>query len=156
MVDLANRLGVQLNTNDMSVSYRVGVPKRNKINSSSRPILAKFVRRDDKVRVMKSRKSIPRTNTHNDGSINKYKNVHINEDLTSLRNSMRLALLEDEGIERVGVINGKIICGGGREEEEWSIAIDTPEDLLTKLRWRVQDLEEQGLTADFSRLTNEE
>ena len=72
MVKLASDMGVPITEQDLSVRHRMG----RKSTGKPRPIIAKFVRRDTKTRMMRAKKELR--------GLSGNRNVYINDDLTSL------------------------------------------------------------------------
>ena len=77
LAKLANDIGVNMTTADLSVSHRLG---RRAQRGRPRTIIAKFVRRQCKMDVMRNKKRL------RDFEI--YENVFINDDLTTPRNRL--------------------------------------------------------------------
>ena len=58
VVRVAKDMGVVISPNDISVSHRVGGPRRGRTSDKPRPILAKFVRREFKSQIMYRKKNL--------------------------------------------------------------------------------------------------
>ena len=78
VIRIANRLGVFITPNDISVSHRTG----RRMVGNSRPILAKFVRRDIKNLILANRKHAGSIRTDDDGNPVR---IYIDEELTTTR-----------------------------------------------------------------------
>ena len=78
IIRIANSLGVYITPNDISVSHRSG----RRIGGNSRPILAKFVRRDIKNLILANKKLAGNIRTDDEGNPVR---IFIDEELTSMR-----------------------------------------------------------------------
>ena len=126
---MAADLGVSIKPDDISVSHRLPAARGN-----TRPIIAKFVRRETKTSLMKNKKSLK--------SKDNRKNVYVDEDLTPLRAKLTRELRADQAIKRVWTIDGKIYCVMDENGKEVKKVINSPDDLL-KVGWseeKVSDL----------------
>ena len=73
-----------------------------------------------------------------------YGNVHINDDLTTLRNKLAMELKKDDNIKQVWTIEGRIFCiqmDQGREEKR---VVDSPEYLFN-VGWSEHGMAEMGV-----------
>ena len=122
MVKLASDMGVPITEQDISVSHRMG---RN-TTGKPRPIIAKFVRRDTKTRMMRAKKELR--------GLSGCRNVYINDDLTSLRSRLVYELNRDDTIKSVWTIEGRIMCIQEEGGKEMKKVIDSPDDLF-KVGW---------------------
>ena len=87
-------------------------------------IIAKFVRCDVKVQLMRSKKKLK--------SCDAYTKVFVDEDLTPLRSKMLRELKKDSSVKSAWTIDGRIFCKqivSGKEETRVN---DSPDDL-----WKV-------------------
>ena len=97
--------------------------------------------------MMKQRKRLGAVNDPQSHYSNDYSSIFLNDDLTSLRSKMRYILSREEGIERVNSINGKLLCTKLVNGKNVVTSIDTPADLMRKMNWQYQRLEDEGLVA---------
>ena len=85
VVDIAEKLGVDLTRDDIKRSHRTGRPKQGK----PRPIMIKFVEIEVKRRLYKTRTKFRKENmkkeTYNDVLV---KDIYLNEDLSPFRNNL--------------------------------------------------------------------
>ena len=123
VVDLAKEIGVELRRDDISVSHRVYVSKKS---SKPRPIIAKMVRREKKVEVMKAKKRLR--------ELNDRKDIFIVEDLTQLRVKLVRELRKEPRVEKVWTIDGKVFCLVKDGAKRVKQMIDSPDD-LHKIGW---------------------
>ena len=129
VVKLGNQLGVNLVRSDISIAHRLP-GGRNKEKPAG--IIAKFVRRERKIEVMKRKKMLKELK----------QSVFIVEDLTALRSKMmRLIRADTSNVQRVWSIDGKIIC---LLKDGTKQAVDTPDD-LTKIGWTEDRMKSSGL-----------
>ena len=96
IVKLAYDMGVAIS--EQELSHRLG----RKTGNKPRPIIAKFVRRDSKTKMMQSKKELR--------GLTGYRNVFLNDDLTTLRSRLVYELKRDESIKSVWIIDGRIMC----------------------------------------------
>ena len=118
--ELAADIGVTLKPEDISVSHRL--PGRP---GSTRPIIVKFVHRNSKTAMMKSKRKLRDANR---------KGVYINDDLTPLRAKMARILRHDPPTQSVWSIDGRIFCTIMENGNEVKKVVDSPDDLF-KLGW---------------------
>ena len=137
-IQLAASIGVDISANDISVSHRIGKPRQG-ANARPRPIIAKFVRRDTKVQIMRSRKKLRENERFN--------RVHVEEDLTSLRHKIVMELKRDETAVRAWTIDGRMFCIQHEHGREVKEVINNPDDLL-KLGWDENMLRHAGMSYD--------
>ena len=97
-----------------------------KTTGKPRPIIAKFVRRDTKTRMMRAKKELR--------GLNGCRNGCINDDLTSLRSRLVYELKRDDTIKSVRKIEGRIMCIQEEGGKEMKKVIDSPDDLF-KVGW---------------------
>ena len=133
VVKLAKDIGVNITTADLSVSHRLG---RRGRGGKPRTIIAKFVRRQCKTDVMRNKKRLR--------DCQNYKNVYINDDLTTLRNKLVMELKKDDNIKQVWTIEGRIFCIQMDQGREVKRVLDSPEDLF-KVGWSEQRVAEMGV-----------
>lgn len=150
VMDIANHIGSPLTVHDICTSHRLGYhrhPREGEGAAPPRPIIVRFTRRDAKFRMMKQRKRLGAVNDPQSHYSNDYSSIFLNDDLTSLRSKMRYILSREEGIERVNSINGKLLCTKLVNGKNVVTSIDTPADLMRKMNWQYQRLEDEGLVA---------
>ena len=129
VLNVAKEIGVQLQREDISVSHRVPAPKKA---GKPRPIIAKLVRREKKVEVMRAKKLLKEK---------KDVEIYITEDLTKFRVKLVRELRLDDAIKKVWTVDGKVTClmtDGTRK------VIDTPDDLFN-IGWSEKKMRESGL-----------
>ena len=153
VVQLAGRMGVQLQEADISVSHRLGTPRDASANAP-RPIIVRFVRRemkDDILRHRKNLKDLPVDDlAHNESKI------YVNDDMTHLKTTMRKILMKQPGVIRVGSINGKLLFTYKINNKEETTSIQDPMDLVKKLGWSLEKLQALGLCMDDEELPSED
>ena len=91
IVKLAHNMGVEISEQELSVSHRLG-----RKMGKPRPIIAKFVRRDTKTKMMRSKKELR--------GFNGYRNVFLNDDLTTLRSRL---VYELKQTHRKAIVTGQ-------------------------------------------------
>ena len=131
VIKIGERIDVHIKPQDISVAHRVGRPNDR---SKARPILCKFISRQMKDRMMKSRKALkdmPETKG----------TVYINEDLTPLRSKLMRYAKDLHNVQRVNSSNGRIHCN---LVDGTHVILDNPDDLF-KLGVTSIDLEKLGL-----------
>ena len=121
IVKLANDMGVEIPEQELSVSHRLG-----RKTGKPRPIIAKFVRRDTKTKMMRSKKELR--------GMSGYRNVFLNDELTTLRSKLVYELKRDETIKSVWTIDGRIMCVQEEGGKDVKIMIESPDDLF-KVGW---------------------
>ena len=131
IVNLASDIGVPLERRDISVCHRL---RGN--GKSPRPVIVKFVRRKTKSDIMKAKKTLK--------SKEQYKNVYINDDLTSLRNKIVKGMRDDDNIKKVWTIDGRIFCVMNKEGVDTKISLDSISD-TDKLGWSNDKLKDLHL-----------
>ena len=116
VVDLGKKIGVDLDTKDISVVHRNG----RKIQGQHRQILCRFVSRAsaDKLHAKRS---------HLKDFAEYRSKVFINEDLTPLRSRMLGYAKSVPGVKRVSSKNGRIFCN---MENDKLVILDTPDDMF--------------------------
>lgn len=63
-----------------------------------------------------------------------YRNVYINDDLTSMRMKIVKGLRNDESVSKVWTIDGKICCVVDIDGKETKLFLNSAKD-ISKLRW---------------------
>lgn len=137
LVDVAAEAGVKIEKADISTSHRVGRPQAGK----PRPILARFVRHDDRVRLLKSKRKLQ-------GS--KYDKVMVGEHLAPGRAKLLKAVKDDPGVLKAWITDGRVICilkRDGPDGRKYSIS--SPDDLFRLLGWSEDQLKNSRLFLDF-------
>ena len=81
---VAGDMGVDITESDVSVSHRIDM----KTGTKPRPIIAKFVRRDTKTAIMRSKRNLK--------GLDGYKSVFVNDDLTTIQSKLVYELRRDE------------------------------------------------------------
>ena len=117
---LAADIGVPLTQNDISVSHRL--PGRP---GTAKPIIVKFVRRDTKTTLMKSKRRLRDIDR---------KGVFLNDDLTPFRAKLTRVLRNDPTIGNVWTIDGRIFCITTENGREMKKTVESPDDLFS-LGW---------------------
>ena len=132
---VCNDLGVQVREEDISVSHRL--PYRRFVDGQpkSKPIIAKFVRRDTKTEVMKKKKNLK--------GMPAYSDVFIADDLTPLRSKMLCELKKDDQVKRAWSIDGRISCIVLENGNDVRKYVDSPDDLF-KVGWSEEKMKESG------------
>ena len=150
LVELAGSIGVDLTTADISVSHRLGTPRKEKGRDSSvhtpRPIIAKFVRREKRDEILRNKSKLQwkRPELLEEGEFN----IFINDDLTQARSIIRKALSNQPDKVKVGTANGKLLYTFTNNGFEKTVSIDSPMDLIRKLDWSMDYLSSLGLCVD--------
>ena len=147
IVQIANSMGVSLSTADISVSHRLGSFNTDKSrHNMPRPIIARFVRRDTRDKIIRSKRKLPwkKVEELREGEFN----IFITDDLTQTRALIRQILKDLPDTVRVNTINGKILYTYKDNGQEKTIAIDSPIDLVRKLGWSLCKLKSLGLCVD--------
>ena len=121
IVKLAHDMGVEIEEQELSVSHRLG-----RKTGKPRPIIAKFVRRDTKTKMMREKKELR--------GLSGYRHVFLNDDLTTLRSLLVYELKRDETIKSVWTIDGRIICVQEEGGKDVKTVIDSPDDLTCSRR----------------------
>ena len=121
----------------LSVSHRLPVNDKSK----PKPIIARFVSRDVRNKVMFNKKAIKNHPT----TKQKCPDLFITEDLTPLRQQMSYELRQDADIAHVWSIDGKIKClKKNFTRTDRPITIDTPHD-FKKLGWQPEQINSKFL-----------
>ena len=92
VVSVAEKAGVQITANDVSTCHRLPGG-----GSGPKPLIAKFVRRDTKLQLMKNNRTLKNTN------------IFVNGDLTPIRAKVTRGLRKQDHVARVHTVNEKII-----------------------------------------------
>ena len=129
VVALARRIDVNVSTADISVSHRLPSSKRRGPSQPERhrPIIVKFVRREQKVQLLRNKRRLREQD--------QLRGIYIEEDLTAQRAKLFHAIRRAEGTKKVWTIDGRIHCviaKNGKEEKK--VVIDSPQD-LARLGW---------------------
>ena len=139
VVRVAKDMGVVISPNDISVSHRVGGPRRGRTSDKPRPILAKFVRREFKSQIMYRKKNLR--------EVEAYRNVYVQEDLTKARSKLVFELKRASDVKRVWTVNGRIVCLIDINGHEAKKVVETPDDLF-HLGWSEERVMSLGLYVD--------
>ena len=132
VIGIAHDMGVDISSNDISVSHRL--PKSRTMKE--RPIIVKFVRRNTKTALMMNKKTLR--------TIDRYRHIYINDDLTPLRSRMLRTLQNDDEVKRVWTIDGNFNCVVVENNAEVKKRLETPDDLF-KLGWSQAKMMDSGL-----------
>ena len=98
---MAAAAGVVITNGDISTSHRVGRPG-NARGGKPRPIVARFVRRDTRTGILRSKKKIKGHAAYN--------GVFVSEQLSPMRAKLLHAVKNDADTARTWTIDGKIFC----------------------------------------------
>ncbi|XP_072170535.1 uncharacterized protein [Diadema setosum] len=137
VIDVAASAGVAVSEADISTSHRVGRPQPNKM----RPIVARFVRRDLRTQLLRSKRKLKDSEQHKD--------IMIMEHLSPGRAKLLQAVKQDENTEKVWTIDGKVHCTLKSDPHKKHI-IHGPDDLFKRLGWSEDKLKQSGLFLDIS------
>ncbi len=132
VIGIAHDMGVDISSNDISVSHRL--PKSRTMKE--RPIIVKLVRRNTKTALMMNKKTLR--------TIDRYRHIYINDDLTPLRSRMLRTLQNDDEVKRVWTIDGNFNCVVVENNAEVKKRLETPDDLF-KLGWSQEKMVDSGL-----------
>ena len=88
VVSVAEKAGVQITANDVSTCHRLPGGR-----SGSKPLIAKFVRRDTKHQLVKNKRNLKNTN------------IFVNDDLTPIRAKVTRELRKRDDVARVHTVN---------------------------------------------------
>ncbi len=100
VLQIATKIGANVTTQDASVGHRIG---RRGQGNKQWLIIAKFVRRDCKSKIMRpvQNKTL---------QMSEYQGVFINDDVTALRSRLVYELKRDAGVKNMWNIDGRIFC----------------------------------------------
>ena len=101
--------------------------------------IVKLVRRDSKIELMRNKKKMR--------SMEKYRHVYVNDDITTQRSKLVRILKGEKEIKSVWTIDGRINCTLDRDGHEVRKVIESPDDLF-KLGWTEAKIAGVGLYAD--------
>ena len=132
VISIAHDMGVDISSNDISVSHRL--PKSRTMKE--RPIIVKFVRRNMKTALMMNKKTLR--------TIDRYRHIYINDNLTPLRSRMLRTLQNDDEVKRVWTIDVNFNCVVVENNAEVKKRLETPDDLF-KLGWSQEKMVDSGL-----------
>jgi hypothetical protein len=135
MCRIAERLGVYITPNDISVSHRSGRSNGN----NPRPILCKFVRRDVKNLILANRKLAKNITTDDEG---KTVRIFIDEDLTAMRARVCKKLRGDKTPHHTR--DGKVFIATGESDFTEFKVYDSPAD-WENLHWSVGVKQDVGI-----------
>ena len=113
VVELASNMGVNLQTNDISVIHRLGKPR-----DRERRVIVRFCRRKKRNAILRKKAELKKKDIR----------VLVNEDLTHLRSTMRRKVKEQAGVKNVTTRNGKILAWL-TDEPNRAKEINTSDDL---------------------------
>ena len=119
VVNLAQKVGVQIDEKDISVAHRL---PGNRYAKKPRTIIVKFVRRTTKTNLMRKKANLRNT----DGP-----NIFITDDLTRLRGKMLYEMKQDADVERAYSLDCKLISVKKmRDGQEKRFRVNSPDDLF--------------------------
>ena len=101
IIAVAAAAGVVVTNGDISTSHRVGRPG-NARGGKPRPIVARFVRRDQRTAILRSKKKLKGHAAYN--------GVFVSEQLSPMRAKLLHAVKNDADTARTWTIDGKIFC----------------------------------------------
>ena len=121
---------------DVSIAHRL--PSRG----GSKPIVVRFVRREDKLKLMKNKSGLRRREGPK---------VFITDDLTSLRSKMLQTLKNDVGISRAYSLDGTIFAieRGINGNDGRRVRLNSPDDLY-KIGWDEAKVNSHGLRLQYT------
>ena len=122
VISSAHDMGVEISSNDISVSHRLSKSR----TLSECPIIIKFVRRNTKTALMTNKKMLR--------TIERYRHIYVNDDITPLRSRMLRTLKNDDEVKRVWTIDGNFHCIVVENNAKVKKRLETPDDLF-KLGW---------------------
>ena len=134
VIKLAKDVGIEITHQNLSTSHRLGKPRGGK----PRPIVAKFVRRDVRTSILKSKKELMK----NPAS----RKIFIGEHLTPLRAKLLKKVREDNSVTRAWTVDCKVVCLAADNRKH---TLTSPKDLQTKLNWSTEKIEQAGLFLKF-------
>lgn len=139
VLGLANNLGVELESRDISVAHRLGKPTEGN-KDRPRPVIVRLCQRKKKTQIMKKKKEMK---TWKDV-------IYMNEDLTPLRVALLKIVKEHDDVKSVTTIDGKILAW--YKNRERPLVIHTPDDLykvgITLPDWKLLKLDHLATVAD--------
>nr|KAG5713451.1 hypothetical protein BaRGS_024999 [Batillaria attramentaria] len=123
--------GAEVDSSDISVVHRTGPKSSTARGRGPRPILVKFVSRRKKREVMMKKKELTEGKTG-------YKDVYLNDDLTSLRAKLFSYVKRSKMFGSVWTVDGKILCTKkqpvglhSHAQRPPPFVIESPDDLFT-------------------------
>lgn len=131
VVETCRKIGVDVSRHDISVCHRL--PGRAKA------VIAKFVRREKKIEVMKAKKQLKEIAGPK---------LMIFEDLTSLRSALLRELKKDPNVRRTFTRDGRIHCIVSENGREKKVTLDNPDDLF-KLAWSEERIKNTHLYMEY-------
>ena len=106
---IKEKMGEEIEKNEIDRSHRIGVPKNN---GKSRPIIIKFVRYNTRCKIFKNKKKL------------KGKSISMTESLTKKRMEALKKAREDHGFENVWSSEGKILYKDISEGNKIKVCFD--------------------------------
>ena len=134
VIDIAQAIEVPLDPNEISVVHRVGKP-----HGGSKQVLCRFVSRNSREKMMRSRKKLK------DKPMFGGAKVYLNDDLTMLRAKLFAYVKSLDIVKRANTSNGRIHC---TTDTDAHVVIDSPDDLI-KLNIKNPDFNRLGLASYF-------
>ena len=126
VIDIGRKVGVEIDRRDIAAAHRVGSKKEGK----ERQIIAKFVNRKDKEKLVQAARKKAKEVDELKGK------VYVNEDLTDLRGKMCGLARKCDRVKSVVTVNGNILCYMKEVRHDGKNVvkrIDGPEDLAEVL-----------------------
>ena len=137
VVEVAKTEGVEISVGDISTSHRVG-RKSQTMQAKPRPIVARFVRRDVRTKILRQKRKLNESESH--------RGVYVTEHLAPGRVKLFHAVKNDEKTEKVWTIDGKVFCTLKGSDRKHTIV--GPDDLFRHLGWSEERLTGSGLFVD--------
>ena len=139
IIAVAAAAGVVVTNGDISTSHRVGRPG-NARGGKPRPIVARFVRRDTRTGILRSKKKLKGNPAYN--------GVFLSEQLSPMRAKLLHAVKNDADTAWTWTIDGKIFCTKRADPDGKRYVLTSPDDLFKQLGWGEDKLKQSGLFVD--------
>ena len=141
---MAAAAGVVVTNGDISTSHQVGRPGKAR-GGKPRPIVARFVRRDTRTGILRSKKK-PKGHAA-------YNGVFLSEQLSPMRAKLlhevkNDADKNDADTARTWTIDGKIFCTKRADPDGKRYVLTSPDDLFKQFGWGEDKLKKSGLFVD--------
>ena len=138
-VIIAVAAGVVITNGDISTSHRVGRPG-NARGGKPRPIVARFVRRDTRTEILRSKKKLKGHAAYN--------GMFLSKQLSPVRTKLLYAVKNDADTAWTWTIDGKIFCTKRADPDGKRYVLTSPDDLFKQLGWGEDKLKKSGLFVD--------